>query len=65
MEIQDRKLGNEIFLIVFKGQKVRIEGTSVLGEDVEIKDEVYLNGNIIFPHKSVSQSIDTKGTIIM
>jgi len=44
---------------------VRIEGTSVLGEDVEIKDEVYMNGNIIFPHKSVSSSIDTKGTIIM
>lgn len=45
--------------------KTRIEGTSVIGENVDIKDEVYLNGNIVFPHKSVSKSIDSIGEIII
>jgi mannose-1-phosphate guanylyltransferase len=39
------------------GSWVRIENTSVLGEDVAVKDEVCVNGGIVLPHKSVSEHI--------
>eukprot|EP00736_Rhodelphis_marinus_P006006 Rmarinus@m.13002 len=39
------------------GAWARTENVSVLGEDVEIKDEVYVNGGIILPHKSVGNNI--------
>eukprot|EP00182_Erythrolobus_australicus_P003787 CAMPEP_0185834066 /NCGR_PEP_ID=MMETSP1353-20130828/4219_1 /TAXON_ID=1077150 /ORGANISM="Erythrolobus australicus, Strain CCMP3124" /LENGTH=358 /DNA_ID=CAMNT_0028532419 /DNA_START=1 /DNA_END=1077 /DNA_ORIENTATION=- len=39
------------------GEWARIENTSVLGEDVTIKNEVYVNGGVILPHKSVSEDI--------
>ena len=33
-----------------------MEGVSVLGEDVIVKDEVYINGGRILPHKSIGES---------
>ena len=33
-----------------------MEGVSVLGEDVIVKDELYSNGGRILPHKSISNS---------
>ncbi|KAM3141093.1 hypothetical protein pb186bvf_006894 [Paramecium bursaria] len=45
------------------GKWVRIEGVSVCGEDVQIKDEVYINQSFILPHRSVTANIQTKGTI--
>jgi len=36
------------------GKWVRISGLTVTGEDVQIKDEVYLNGSMILPHKSIA-----------
>ena len=39
------------------GKWTRVEGVSVLGEDVQISDEVYLNGATVLPHKSVSGSV--------
>ncbi|EDO45402.1 predicted protein [Nematostella vectensis] len=38
------------------GQWVRMEGVSVLGEDVIVKDELYINGGRILPHKSIGAS---------
>lgn len=38
------------------GHWVRMEGVSVLGEDVIVKDEVYINGGRILPHKSIGAS---------
>jgi len=35
------------------GKWVRIEGLTVLGEDVQIKDELFINGSSILPHKSI------------
>ena len=35
----------------------RVEGVSVLGEDVNVSDEIYLNGATVLPHKSVSASV--------
>ncbi|CAG0892558.1 unnamed protein product, partial [Darwinula stevensoni] len=39
------------------GQWVRMENVCVLGEDVEIADEIYLNGGKVLPHKSISASV--------
>jgi len=47
------------------GKWVRIEGVTVLAEDVVIKDELYINGASILPHKAVSNSVPDKGTILM
>ena len=39
------------------GRWTRLEGVTVLGEDVQIKDEVYTNGAKVLPHKEISNSI--------
>ncbi|XP_054752311.1 mannose-1-phosphate guanyltransferase beta-like [Lytechinus pictus] len=39
------------------GQWVRMENVSVLGEDVMVKDELYINGGRILPHKSIGASV--------
>lgn len=39
------------------GRWVRVDQTSVLGEDVVINDELYVNGVQILPHKCVSLSV--------
>jgi mannose-1-phosphate guanylyltransferase len=44
---------SQYFLLYFQ---VRMEGVSVLGEDVIVKDEVYINGGRILPHKSIGDS---------
>ena len=36
--------------------QVRMENVSVLGEDVLIQDELYVNGARILPHKNISVS---------
>lgn len=39
------------------GRWARVEGTTVLGDDVNVKDELYVNGASVLPHKSLSSSI--------
>ena len=39
-------------------------GVTVLGEDVKVADELYLNGAKVLPHKSIKASVPTP-TIIM
>lgn len=34
-----------------------MENTCVLGEDVVVKDELYLNGARVLPHKSISANV--------
>jgi len=46
------------------GRWVRLDGVSVLGEDVRIRDELYVNGARILPHKEISENI-TEPQIIM
>uniref|UniRef100_A0A146L0B4 mannose-1-phosphate guanylyltransferase n=1 Tax=Lygus hesperus TaxID=30085 RepID=A0A146L0B4_LYGHE len=46
------------------GQWVRMENTTVLGEDVIIKDELYINGGQVLPHKNIADSV-TEPRIIM
>ena len=37
--------------------QVRMENVSVLGEDVIIEDELYVNGARILPHKAIASSV--------
>ncbi|KUG00009.1 UPF0586 protein C9orf41 [Phytophthora nicotianae] len=41
------------------GRWCRIEGITVVGEDVQVKDEKFINGGLILPHKAISASIPT------
>jgi len=39
------------------GQWVRMENTTVLGLDVSVQDELFINGGVILPHKAISESV--------
>ena len=39
------------------GQWARVENQTILGEDVSTKDEVYLNGAVILPHKELKENV--------
>jgi mannose-1-phosphate guanylyltransferase len=39
------------------GRWVRMENCTVLGEDVIVKDELYVNGGQVLPHKSIGASV--------
>lgn len=39
------------------GKWVRMENVTVTGEDVIVKDEIYVNGAYVLPHKSIGESI--------
>lgn len=39
------------------GQWARMENTCVLGEDVHVHEELYLNGAVVLPHKDITYSI--------
>ncbi|KAL4716253.1 hypothetical protein ACJJTC_004747 [Scirpophaga incertulas] len=39
------------------GRWVRMENCTVLGEDVIVKDELYINGGQVLPHKSIALSV--------
>jgi mannose-1-phosphate guanylyltransferase len=47
------------------GKWVRVQNISVLGMDVSVRDETYINGARVLPHKEVSTSIPVEGTILM
>lgn len=47
------------------GNWVRIEGVSVVAQDVQVKDEIFINESMILPHKNIQQSIPNAGTIVM
>lgn len=46
------------------GRWVRIESTSVMGDDVVVKDELYLNGAQVLPHKSISENVPESKVIM-
>jgi mannose-1-phosphate guanylyltransferase len=41
------------------GKWARLENVTVLGDDVSIGDEVYVNGGSVLPHKSIKQNVDS------
>ena len=34
-----------------------MENVTVLGEDVIVRDELYINGGNVLPHKEISESV--------
>lgn len=46
------------------GRWARVENVSVLGDDVEVKDEIYVNGGRVLPHKTIAGNVE-KPEIIM
>ena len=42
------------------GKWARLENVTVLGDDVSIGDEVYVNGGSVLPHKSIKVNVDGK-----
>ena len=46
------------------GQWTRVENMSVLGEDVVCKDEIYVNGAVVLPHKEIKESVLTPQIIL-
>ncbi|KDD72216.1 hypothetical protein H632_c3685p0, partial [Helicosporidium sp. ATCC 50920] len=47
------------------GSWARLDNKAVIGEDVTVGDEIYLNGAIVLPHKGLSAPVLEPGTIIM
>ncbi len=47
------------------GKWARIEGLTILGEEVVVSDEIYLNGVYVLPHVPVKNSISKSGTIVL
>jgi mannose-1-phosphate guanylyltransferase len=45
------------------GRWARLENITVLGDDVTIRDEIYVNGGSILPHKEIKANIDCKLTV--
>lgn len=39
------------------GQWVRVENVTVLGDHVELGDEIYVNGGLVLPHKKITTSV--------
>mmetsp|Transcript_8327 Transcript_8327/g.16033 ORF Transcript_8327/g.16033 Transcript_8327/m.16033 type:complete len:263 (-) Transcript_8327:246-1034(-) len=42
----------------------RLEGFCVLGEDVQCKDELHLNGAIVLPHKEIKENVSQPAIIL-
>lgn len=47
------------------GKWTRVHGLTVTGEDVQIKDEVFVNKAMVLPHKGIGANVEKEGTIIM
>ena len=40
------------------GRWARLENVTVLGDDVSVADEIYVNGGSVLPHKSIKANVD-------
>jgi mannose-1-phosphate guanylyltransferase len=46
------------------GSWCRLENQCVLGEDVQVKQELYMNGAVVLPHKEIKESVQTPNIIL-
>ncbi|KAE9963212.1 mannose-1-phosphate guanyltransferase [Venturia inaequalis] len=46
------------------GRWARLENITVLGDDVTIGDEIYVNGGSVLPHKSIKANVDSPSIIM-
>ena len=47
------------------GRWAKIDNGTITGEDVGIGEEIFMNGAVILPHKTVKQSVVLEGKILM
>jgi len=45
------------------GRWARLENVTVLGDDVTIGDEIYVNGGSVLPHKSIKANVEGKSCV--
>ena len=41
-----------------------MENTTVLGLDVSVQDEIFINGGVILPHKAINESVSEPKILI-
>ena len=46
------------------GRWARLENVTVLGDDVTIGDEIYVNGGSVLPHKTIKSNVDAPAIIM-
>ncbi|KAJ1994572.1 mannose-1-phosphate guanyltransferase [Coemansia spiralis] len=46
------------------GRWSRLDGVTVLGDDVQIADEIYVNGASVLPHKSITSNVCEPGIVM-
>ncbi|KAI8326053.1 mannose-1-phosphate guanyltransferase [Martensiomyces pterosporus] len=46
------------------GRWSRLDGVTVLGDDVHVADEIYVNGASVLPHKSISSNVCEPGIVM-
>lgn len=46
------------------GKWARTDGVTVMGDDVAIKDEIYVNGGKVLPHKTIGANVETESIIM-
>jgi len=46
------------------GRWARLENITVLGDDVSIGDEIYVNGGSVLPHKSIKANVEVPSIIM-
>lgn len=46
------------------GKWARLENVTVLGDDVTIGDEIYVNGGSVLPHKTIKNNVDVPAIIM-
>jgi len=47
------------------GKWVRMQNVTVLGQDVSVADELFINGARVLPHKGLTESLPEEGQIVM
>lgn len=47
------------------GRWARLENVTVLGDDVSIGDEIYVNGGSVLPHKSIKANVEGESDQIL
>lgn len=55
-------LTERIWIFVYQ---TRVEANTVLGMDVHLGDEIFVNGANVLPHKSLKENILNPGTIVI
>lgn len=53
--LADGSVDKSMCFVLVLMRQTRVENITVLGDDVTIKDELYVNGASVLPHKSVSR----------